>query len=114
MPNSNGPRWALPLPLWKWFAFFLACGVMVFRQPQYFISPRFWAEEGAVYFEYALHNSWYRTLFAHSGEFVHRFRSCRPVTEGSNAGGRIINQVDGMGLWNAAFIGFFLLKKEDG
>ena len=37
---------------------------------------------------------------AHSGEFVHRFRSCRPVAEGSNAGGRIINQVDGMGSWN--------------
>ena len=53
-------------------------------------------------------------LNAHSGEFVHRFRSCRPVAEGSNAGGRIINQVDGMGSWNAPFIGFFLLKKEDG
>jgi hypothetical protein len=34
------------------------------------------------------------------------------VTEGSNAGKRIINQVDGMGSWNAPFIGFFFLKKE--
>jgi hypothetical protein len=50
---------------------------------------------------------------AHSGEFVHRFRSCRPVTEGSNAGERIINQVDGMESWNGAFMGFSFRKKKE-
>jgi len=32
--------------------------------------------------------------------------------EGSNAGERIINQLDGMGSWNAAFMGFSFEKKE--
>jgi hypothetical protein len=34
------------------------------------------------------------------------------VTEGSSAGIRIINQVDGMGSWNVPFMGFSLEKKE--
>ncbi len=43
--------------------FFLLCAVIIFRKPALFVTPRFWAEEGKVYFAYAFHHSWMDTLF---------------------------------------------------
>ena len=42
---------------------FAALGIMVLREVQYFIAPRFWAEE-ISYFIVAVGQPWYRTLFS--------------------------------------------------
>jgi hypothetical protein len=40
------------------------------REPSYLLSPRFWAEEGQIYFSYAYRNPWYLSLFSpHLGYF---------------------------------------------
>lgn len=44
--------------------------LIVFREFNLFISPRFWAEEGSVYFLYSLTHSWYETLlFSYAGYY---------------------------------------------
>jgi hypothetical protein len=44
--------------------------VMVYREPSLFSSPRFWAEEGSIYFFEAFHSPWYQALFsAHRGYY---------------------------------------------
>lgn len=45
--------------------------LVVVRRPELFTSPRFWAEEGALYFEYARAHGFWATLFApHLGYFA--------------------------------------------
>lgn len=40
------------------------------REPLYLLNPRFWAEEGQIYFSYAYNNPWYISLFTpHLGYF---------------------------------------------
>lgn len=40
------------------------------REPLYLLNPRFWAEEGQIYFSYAYTNPWYISLFSpHLGYF---------------------------------------------
>ncbi len=42
-----------------------------FRHPGLFVDPRFWAEEGAVYYAFALSHPWYRALLdVHFGYFA--------------------------------------------
>lgn len=36
--------------------------LMIIRQPVRFVEPRFWCEEGAVFFSYAFHHNWIETL----------------------------------------------------
>jgi len=43
---------------------------MFFRAPSFFFEPRFWGEEGVIYFSNAFNNSWYQALFTpHLGYF---------------------------------------------
>lgn len=42
-------RWALGKPLW-WFAF-VSIVLHILRQPQAFLHPQFWAEDGKVFFQ---------------------------------------------------------------
>jgi len=42
--------------------FALAVILIVWRAPQLFVHPRFWAEDGAVYFAYAYHNAVIKSL----------------------------------------------------
>jgi hypothetical protein len=45
--------------------------VIVLRAPALFLEPRFWAEEGAIYFSYAFRRPWYEVLFApHLGYYA--------------------------------------------
>ena len=37
----------------RWLLFFLTLILVVFRQESYFTYPRFWAEEGVVFFSFA-------------------------------------------------------------
>lgn len=69
MTNPIAPKWILSLSTIKWLAFALACEVMYFRQPAFFSSPRFWAEEGAVYYKYALLKPWYQVLLTSHPKF---------------------------------------------
>jgi len=40
-----------------------ACMVLIIgREPRFFVSPRFWAEEGSRYFAYAYAHGWYDAL----------------------------------------------------
>ncbi len=44
--------------------------MMGLRAPYLFFNPRFWAEEGSVYFSYAFHSVWYEALIAgHQGYY---------------------------------------------
>lgn len=36
--------------------------LIVLRVPELFIMPRFWAEEGTLYFSYAFKNAWWKTI----------------------------------------------------
>lgn len=38
--------------------------MVAWRLPLLIVSPRFWSEEGTIYFEYALHHPWWQTLTA--------------------------------------------------
>lgn len=50
--------------------FLVLAAVIVFRAPQLFTTPRFWAEEGTVYFLSGYHNSWLEALFqVHQGYY---------------------------------------------
>lgn len=45
--------------------FLIVLGLLIyFREPGFFLSPRIWAEEGALYFQYAYQHSWSESLFA--------------------------------------------------
>jgi hypothetical protein len=49
---------------------FLGVLVMFFRAPSFFFEPRFWGEEGIIYFSNAFNNPWYKALFTpHLGYF---------------------------------------------
>lgn len=56
--------------LLKTFILLLCILVIYLRLPSLFIEPRFWAEEGAVYFSYAFSHPWYESLLAcHQGYY---------------------------------------------
>jgi hypothetical protein len=51
----------------NWLLFFVGLGLIVLREPLYFLEPRLWAEEGTRYYVYAYHFAhsplWYKGLF---------------------------------------------------
>ncbi|MGE5558288.1 MAG: hypothetical protein ACM3WV_06700 [Bacillota bacterium] len=53
------------IPVKHFFLFFLAilALLMFLREPELLLQPRFWAEEGAVYFKTAYDLPWYKSLF---------------------------------------------------
>jgi hypothetical protein len=38
--------------------------LIFFREPAFFFNPQIWAEEGALYFQYAYTHTWFESLFA--------------------------------------------------
>ena len=48
--------------LLKTIVLVLCIFIMYIRMPLLFLQPRFWAEEGLIYFSYAFHHSWYKAL----------------------------------------------------
>ena len=53
---------------WRRFAFFTAASLILLRKPSLVTDPRFWAEEGSVYFAYAFGHSVFETLsFTYAG-----------------------------------------------
>ncbi len=68
VPNSIGgdvspqSRQRLTRYLFAPMLFVAAVGGIYIRQPAFFTAPRFWAEEGKVYFAYALSHPWYYVL----------------------------------------------------
>lgn len=48
----------------------VAIFIIYMREPSLFSGPRFWAEEGSIYFSYAFGHSWFQALFRpHFGYF---------------------------------------------
>ena len=47
----------------KFSILFVVVGIIFFRNPILFTEPRFWAEEGSVYFSSAFHSTWIVSLF---------------------------------------------------
>lgn len=59
-------RWLLSLT-----ALLLVAGIMYARRPELFTTPRFWAEEGEVYFSAAYHYGFWQALFSqHMGYYA--------------------------------------------
>jgi len=55
---------------WPIIAITIVTVLMVIRAPYLFINPRFWAEEGAVYFSEAFHTTWFDALLSgHQGHY---------------------------------------------
>ena len=54
MQSSRIVAWGLPLA---------AAIVMGLRAPQFLTAPRFWAEEGSIYFAHAWSHPWWETLW---------------------------------------------------
>lgn len=53
-----------PIEANRWI-FIAAILLIVLREPDLLIHPRFWAEDGAHFFEYAFHHDWLETLLFH-------------------------------------------------
>lgn len=56
------------LQLWSMAMMFIAFVVIIFRDYNLFITPRFWAEEGN-WFSYAYSQNWIRVIFSFVGEY---------------------------------------------
>lgn len=55
---------------YSWLLLFWCLVVIVLRNPSLIAHPRFWAEEGEVYFQYAIHHTYLESLFkTHLGYF---------------------------------------------
>lgn len=46
-----------------WIVLVLVIILIVVRQPQYFLQPRFWAEEGTLHFAFSYSHNWLTALF---------------------------------------------------
>ena len=54
---------------------FLGVLAMFFRAPSFFFEPRFWAEEGIIYFSNAFNNPWYKALFTPHLDYLSLFNN---------------------------------------
>lgn len=63
-------RKILNLADWRFVLLIIIVSAMILRAPYLFSNPRFWAEEGAVYFYFAFHNSFFEAIFSpHQGYY---------------------------------------------
>ena len=50
-------------PIFPWLILLVLIAGIILREPRFFTEPRFWAEEGQVFYTLAIHNHWYIALF---------------------------------------------------
>lgn len=53
--------------------------IIIARAPSILIEPRFWAEEGTVYFAHAFNNPWYDNIFFHHRGYYHLFANIATI-----------------------------------
>lgn len=69
-PLNNTNVFINKIKIWRTLVIAIAAVVMILRTPYLFLSSRFWAEEGSLYFSEAFHSTWHKALLAgHQGYY---------------------------------------------